>query len=121
MIRIIFLSIVASMANFLFAQTENYTIAMDTFQNHYNTEKYNEIFHRFSPQMQQALPLENTKQFFTELFKSVGKMETKEFVNDGGGTGVNYKVKFQWATLGVYIVLDNQNKISGLLVKPFEG
>ncbi|HPT11392.1 MAG TPA: serine hydrolase [Bacteroidales bacterium] len=118
--RIVFLLVAITMTNFLSAQTENYTVAIDSFQIYYNTENYNKIFNSFSPSMQQAVPLEKTKQFFTNLFHNVGKMETKEFVNYQGDMVAFYKVKFEKTILSIYISLDNQNKVRGLLVKPYE-
>lgn len=55
------------MSNPIFAQTENYKTAIESFQENYNSEKYEEIFNAFSTEMKQALPLENTKQFLAGL------------------------------------------------------
>ena len=118
--RIIFLLAAITITNFLSAQTENYRAAIDSFQIYYNTENYDKIFNSFSPYMQQAVPLEKTKQFFTNLFHNVGKMETKECVSFEGGQLAIYKVKFEKTILRIYISLDIQNKIGGLLVKPNE-
>lgn len=108
------------MSNFILAQSEKYKVAIDNFQVSYNAGNYEEIFNSFSPKMQQALPLEKSNQFFANLFNGVGKMKAKEFINDENGTGAIYKTKFEKATLGIYISLDNQNKIGGLLIKPYE-
>ncbi|MFT4202283.1 MAG: DUF3887 domain-containing protein [Chitinophagaceae bacterium] len=68
----LFLLIITLMTNLLFAQTENYKIAIDNFQANYNTEKYDEIFNDFSSEMKQALPLEKTKEFLTGLKSPIG-------------------------------------------------
>lgn len=120
MLRLILVLIAFVATTPLNAQPENYKTAIDQLQTDYNSESYEQIFNRFSPQMQQALSLEKTKQFFTNLFASVGTMKTKEFINDEEGTGAIYRAKFERAVLGVYISLDNQNKIGGLLIKPYE-
>lgn len=108
------------MTNSAFSQTENYKIAFEKFETNYNAENYDEIFIQFSSEMQGYLPLENTKQFLSGLKNQVGKIIDKEFVGDEDGTGAIYKTQFERAVLGVYISLDNQNKIAGLLIKPYE-
>jgi hypothetical protein len=55
------------LANLLFAQTENYKIAIDDFQINYNSGDYEKIFNNFSTEMKEALPLESTQQFFAGL------------------------------------------------------
>lgn len=70
--------------------------------------------------MKSALPLENTRQFFKGLKTQVGKILEKEFVNDENGTRAIYKTQFERAVLGIYIMLDSENKIEGLLIKPYE-
>lgn len=107
------------MTNFLFAQTENYSIAIDNFQTNYNAEKYDEIFDSFSSEMMKALPLENTRQFLLGLKNQAGKIENKEFINYQNGAYANYKTNFERAILSVNISLDDQNKINGLFVQPY--
>lgn len=108
------------MTNILFAQTENYNIAFDNFQTNYNAEKFDEIFNSFSSEMKLALPLENTKQFLIGLKTQVGKIESKEFIKYEQETYATYKTKFEKAVLAVNISLDNQNKINGFFIKPYE-
>ncbi len=104
----------------VFSQTENYKIAFDKFEVNYNAEKYDEIFNNFSSEMQNYLPLENTKQFLSGLKAQIGKIVDKEFVGDEGGVRAIYKTQFERAILGIYISLDNQDRITGLLIKPYE-
>ena len=102
------------------AQDNNYIKAFEQFKTNYNTEAYSEIFEKFSSDMQAALPLENTKQFFGGLQAQVGKIQSAELVSQEKSSGAQYKTEFERATLGVYLTLDNQNKIAGLLIKPYE-
>ncbi|MDY0140449.1 MAG: serine hydrolase [Bacteroidales bacterium] len=118
--RLLLFLIVTLMTNALFAQTENYSIVIDNFQTNYNTEKYDRIFNSFSSKMKQALPLENTKQFLMDLKNEFGKIESKEFINFQKGAYANYKTKFERAILSINISLDDQNKINGLSIKPYE-
>src|SRR5690554_2008301 len=106
--------------NLIFAQTDNYKIAIDNFQENYNVEKYEEIFNSFSQEMKQALPLENTKQFLTGLKNQVGKIQSKELISYQQGTYATYKTSFEKAVLAVNISLDKQNQINGLFIKPYE-
>ncbi len=112
--------VIISITNLLFAQTENYKNAIDHFQANYNSGKYDEIFNSFSPEMQQALPLQNAKQFLIGLNTQVGKIESKEFIGYQQGTYATYKTKFEKSIWAVNISLDNQNKINGLSIKPYE-
>lgn len=109
------------MTNLLFAQTENYKTAIDHFQTNYNAEKYDEIFNDFSSEMQQALPLEKTREFLAGLKNQVGKIENKEFIDYQQGTYATYKTKFEKMILVVNISLDNENLINGLFISPYEG
>ena len=111
--------IAITMVNILFAQTENYKIAIDNFQTNYNAEKFDEIFNNFSTEMKQALPLEKTKQFLNGLKTQFGKIENKEFIKYEQKTYAIYKTKFEKAVLAVNISLDNENKINGLFIKPY--
>lgn len=118
--KTLFLLIATLMTNLLFAQTENYKIAIDNFQSNYNAEKYNEIFNTFSSEMKQALPLEQTVEFLKGLKSQVGKIENKEFIAYQQETYATYKTKFEKMILAVNISLDNENLINGLFIKPYE-
>ena len=118
--RLFFFLISILLTNLLFAQTDNYKIAIENFQTNYNAEKYDEIYNSFSQEMKQALPLENTKQFLNGLKSQVGKIESKEFIDYQQGTYATYKTNFEKAVLAVNISLDKQNKINGLFIKPYE-
>ena len=108
------------MTNVMFAQTDNYKIAIDNFQTNYNAEKYEDIFNSFSSEMKQALPIEKTKQFLTGLKSQVGKIAKTEFVGYQQGTYATYKTNFEKVVFAVNISLDSQNLINGLFIKPYE-
>lgn len=107
------------LSNVLFAQTENYKVAMDSFQASYNANKYEEIFNRFSPEMKTALPLEKTKEFLTGLKSQGGTIESREFISYQK-TYALYKTTFAKAVLAVNISLNDQNQMNGLFIKPYE-
>lgn len=108
------------MTNLLFAQTENYKVAINNFHSNYNAEKYVEIFNDFSIEMKQALPLEQTVEFLKGLKTQVGKIENKEFITYQQETYATYKTKFEKMVLAVNISLDNENRINGLFITPYE-
>lgn len=112
--------ILTFMTNVMFAQTDNYKIAIDNFQTNYNAEKYEDIFNSFSSEMKQALPIEKTKQFLTGLKSQVGKIAKTEFVGYQQGTYATYKTNFEKVVFAVNISLDSQNLINGLFIKPYE-
>lgn len=106
--------------NFLLAQNEQYQLAMENFQTHYNAEKYAQIFDEFSEEMQEALPLENTLQFLSGLKSQVGEIKAKEWIGFEQGAYASYKTSFERAVLTVNISLNENNKINGLFIKPYE-
>ena len=118
--RLFLLLIIALITIELCAQTEKYTVAIESFQINYNAEKYDEIFNSFSSKMQQALPLDVTRKFLEDLKSQFGKIENKEFINSQNGAYVNYKTQFEKALLLVKISLDDQNKINGLSITPYK-
>lgn len=104
--------------NVVFAQTQNFKSAIENFQTSYNQEKYDEIFNSFSPEMKQALPIENMNKFLHDLKTQAGEIENTEFITTQGSYAT-YKTKFERATLAVNISLDYQNLINGLFIKPY--
>ena len=104
-----------------FAQTEkpiNKTIT-DQFEKNYNQGDYEAIFSMLSPEMQKAMPAEQTVQFLTGLNNQVGKIVKREFIKYES-TAASYKTSFEKQTFTVNISVDAQSKINGLFVKPFE-
>ena len=108
------------MSNSIFAQTENYKIVIEKFITNYNNEKYEAIFDHFSAEMKQALPFENTKEFFEGLKAQAGKIENKEFINYQQETYATYKATFEKMVLELNISLSNENIINGLFIRPYE-
>src|SRR5680860_1082657 len=52
----------------------------DKFEKSYNQGEYEAIFNSFSPEMKNALPLEQTIEFLSGLKNKAGKIENKEFI-----------------------------------------
>ncbi len=106
----------------LFAQVEtsDYKAVSAKFEKHYNNSAYDSIFSMFSSEMQNALPLDKTTNFFTGLQAQAGKILLRDFLKyEQQGIYIVYKTKFERALLTVNIALDKSLKISGLFIKPY--
>jgi murein DD-endopeptidase MepM/ murein hydrolase activator NlpD len=107
--------------NLAFGQSEkivNKTIA-DSFETNYNADNFDAIFSSFSTEMQNALPLDKTKEFLAGLKTQAGKITKRQFVKYEL-TYASYKTNFERALFVVNISVDNNSKINGLFVKPFK-
>lgn len=102
-----------------FSQSENEQLVFDHFKENYNLQKFDAIFNSFSVEMQQALPVKNCNQFFSGLFFQAGKISEFSFQNKENEQYAVYKTTFERGTFLIYISADSQNKINGLLVKPY--
>jgi CubicO group peptidase (beta-lactamase class C family) len=102
------------------AQSDSHKLVAQSFQLNYNEKNYDLIFESFSQEMKQALPLENTRQFLNNLKNQAGKIEKLEFVTFQQGTYAVYKTNFERALMAINISLNDQNKINGLFIKPYE-
>ena len=104
-----------------FSQTEkaiNKSVA-ESFEANYNADNFDAIFSSFSTEMQNALPLDKTKEFLTGLKKQAGNITKRQFVKYEQ-TYASYKTNFDRALFAVNISVDKNAKINGLFVKPFK-
>ena len=106
---------------FAFGQTERetYKTVADSFEKNYNSDNFEVIFSTFSPEMQNALPVDKTREFLKGLKVQAGNITKREFVNYEQ-TYASYKTTFEKALFAVNISVDDNSKINGLLVKPFK-
>lgn len=118
--KILTILTVTILTTFAFGQTEKtiYKTVADSFENNYNADDFDAIFANFSIEMQKALPIEQTKEFLNGLKQQVGKITNREFVKYEQ-TYASYKTNFERALFAVNISVDNNSKINGLFVKPF--
>lgn len=119
--NILTILILTLLTNLTFGQTEKatYKTVADNFEKTYNSENFKAIFESFSPEMQSALPLDKTTDFFSELKLQAGKITKREFVKYEQ-TYATYKTQFERALFAVNISIDENSKINGLFVKPFK-
>lgn len=88
------------------------------FQKNYNEQNFTAIFDQFSPEMQAALPLEKTKDFFGSLNQSLGKINDLSFKSYQQSYAL-YKTIFERGTMSLKISVDNDLKINGMLVEQY--
>jgi hypothetical protein len=119
--RILIVLVLIALTNFAFGQKEKvlYKTVVDSFELNYNMENFDAIFLSFSPEMQNALPLDKTKGFLKDLKRQAGKITIREFLKYEQ-TYASYKTNFERALFAVHISVDNNSKINGLFVKPFK-
>ena len=118
--RILTILALTVLTNSIFGQTEKelYKTVVDSFELNYNMDNFEAIFLSFSPEMQNALPLDKTKGFLTGLKQQAGKITKREFLKYEQ-TYASYKTNFERSLFAVNISVDNNSKINGLFVKPF--
>lgn len=102
-----------------FSQEEKYKTGFEQFKNDYNSGAFQNIFDLFSEDMQKALPLEKSNQFFGGIQTQAGKITSYEFQKMPAENTASYKTTFEKAVFEIQISIDANQKISGFLVKPF--
>ena len=119
--RIYLLLILTSLTTLVFGQSEraNDKIVADNFEINYNAANFDSIFSSFSPEMQNALPINKTKEFFIGLKQQAGKIIQREFYKYENTYAV-YKTNFESALFAINISVDNNSKINGLFLEPFK-
>ena len=119
--NIFLIFILTNVMSNIFAQTEKavYKNVADKLESNYNQDNYDDIFNIFSSEMKTALPLDKTKDFFSGLKDKAGKIIKKEFVKYQATYAV-YKTNFERALFSLNISVDDNSKINGLYIKPFE-
>lgn len=117
--RLLLLSSIIFINYLLQAQNDNYKMVFDSFQTYYNNSEYDQIFNRFSLDMQQFLPLENTQSFLKSVKSEFGNIEDKQFI-DYEQNYARYRTTFEKAMMQIDLSLDDKNKINGLSIKPYE-
>ncbi|WP_343674308.1 peptidoglycan DD-metalloendopeptidase family protein [Chitinophaga sp.] len=109
------------LTNFAFGQNEKatYKAVADSFELNYNRDNFDAIYSGFSPEMKNALPIDQTRKFLAGLKQQAGKITKREFIKYEQ-TYASYKTNFERALFAINISIDNNLKINGLFVKPFK-
>lgn len=102
----------------LISQTNSYVNVLEDFKQSYNDKDANAIFDLFNAQMQLAVNLETTNQIVTSFQTRYGRMESFDFKEIEGPHEI-FVGHFERGKQTIHLTLDEQNKISGLLFKPY--
>jgi hypothetical protein len=117
--KTIIILILTFMTNVVFSQKEKQNEMFNFFKDNYNAENFENIFNSFSSEMQAALPIEKTKQFFGGLKSQAGNIKEGAFLKFENQSYVVYKTNFENAILTVNISINETNLINGLYIKPY--
>ncbi|MDP9048910.1 MAG: DUF3887 domain-containing protein [Bacteroidota bacterium] len=101
------------------AEPSGYATVMARFTRFYNTDKPDSIFSMFSPEMKAALPLDKFKPTTEQLKAQYGSLVKTDFVKYGEALAV-YKATFEKDVFLLNISLNAQNKLTGLLLSPYQ-
>jgi uncharacterized protein len=117
--KIILLVFISSLGIKAMAQTEpaNYAAAVSRFTTFYNTNQPDSIYKTFGPEMTSALSFDNFKATTTQLKNQLGNLTQTSFTSFASQVAI-YNATFQNGALALSIVLNKQNQIIGLLLKP---
>jgi hypothetical protein len=85
----------------------------------YNSENIENIFNSFSLDMQNALPLEEAKLFFSSLHLEAGKIKNGTFLEYENQRFAVFKTEFDNGVFSINISIDENNLINGFYIKPF--
>lgn len=87
---------------------------------YYNQKQYDSIYHLFSQQMKESLPLNKTRDFFVQLQKDAGPLNKYNFVTQIDGFA-RHKVEFSNIVLWMDISQNQFGKLDGLRFTPYDG
>lgn len=114
LLAIVFSSCRAQVKN---PSTDDVTIKLVGYYNH---AAYDSIFHLFSQEMQRALPLNKTIEFFTGLNNEAGLLARNKFV-DTLKNFSRYRADFDKGIFWLNIAVDKEGKIDGLNLRAYDG
>lgn len=99
-------------------QPANYVQAAARFVRFYNSNQPDSIFNMFSPEMKTSLPIDKFKSTTVQLKAQLGNLKKTDFLKYNQPLAV-YKATFDNAVFLLNISLNNQNKLTGLLLSPY--
>jgi len=100
------------------SQVEKNKVIAANFVSLFNAQKYDSIVLTFSPEMKVALPVDKFTQVCNGLKVQMGDISNIRFVRFQNPTAF-YETNFSKGKLGMYITLNAQNEIAGLLFKAY--
>lgn len=115
----ILLFITLSISPVCISQTAEYEGTMSTFQENFNGNNGQAVFDMMNTIMQHSVSLKQITSIINTLYTNFGKMESFEFSKREGVVEV-FLCHFERGKQNILIVADTEEKLSGLLFKPYE-
>lgn len=107
-------------ANAIFAQESTVSKSVaNEFQKKYNAHDYDGVFLMFSTEMKKFMPKDKTLAFLHTLHMQAGLIKNRTFIKYPQVHVALYKTTFERATVALFISVDTNKKINGLMVKPY--
>lgn len=94
------------------------TIANE-FHQKYNTNDYEGVYKLFSKEMKSFMPHDKTITFLSTLNTQAGSIKQRTFIKYPQAKVALYKTTFERALVALFISVDANGKINGLMVKPY--
>jgi hypothetical protein len=94
------------------------TVATE-FQKKYNTNDYEGVFIMFTKEMKNFMPHDKTLAFLSALKTQAGSIKKRVFIKYPQANVALYKTTFERAVVALFISVDANSKINGLMVKPY--
>lgn len=94
------------------------TVAAE-FQKKYNTNDYEGVFIMFTKEMKNFMPHDKTLAFLSSLKTQAGSIKKRVFIKYPQANVALYKTTFERAVVALFISVDANSKINGLMVKPY--
>ncbi len=101
-------------------ETGHKVALVDQLLGYYNREHYDSIFYLFSPEMQAALPIDKTNEFFSSMQTESGRIIKHEYIDKKEGFD-RYRADFIKGIYWLSIAQDTKNRISGLYFRAYDG
>jgi pimeloyl-ACP methyl ester carboxylesterase len=98
--------------------TADYDDAIAKVKTFYNAQQADSLFNMCTDRIKSLMPLEKTKQVFTQLNGQVGTLKSYRFTKQEKGLSY-YKVDFHSATLSLVVALDKDNKLETFRFIPY--
>ncbi len=103
----------------VFAQSHaDVDAAVNKFQNFYNHQQSDSIYAMLSDRSKALMPLDKTRQTFTQLTSQLGQVQSYQFKKEEHGASY-YKMVFAKATLSLIVSLDKQNRLESFRFNPY--
>jgi murein DD-endopeptidase MepM/ murein hydrolase activator NlpD len=102
-----------------FSQTAEYDATMRRFQKKYNEQDGQAVFDMMDANMQQSLSLPKLSAILDSFYTNFGIMESYQFETREGIVEV-FLAQFEKGKQMIHIVANSEEKLSGLLFKPYD-